>query len=196
MIIGLRCGTHAGYVAHKRNKEDACEICKVGEREYKRLWRESHVQKTRVYMQTWRNEHREQRRLDARDYYSRNREAICERQRLARPFRANQAREYGKRWRQANKDLVRRKANHRRAKKLANGFEKYTEGQVLELYGSNCAICSLPIDMNAPRTCRQSGWHQGLHIDHVVPISKGGPDTLVNVRPTHAICNIRKGNNS
>jgi len=32
----------------------------------------------------------------------------------------------------------------------------------------------------------------GLHIDHVMPLSKGGPDTLENVRPAHGSCNVKK----
>jgi len=36
-------------------------------------------------------------------------------------------------------------------------------------------------------------WHSpGLQIDHVIPIVKGGPDTLNNVRPAHGLCNIKK----
>jgi 5-methylcytosine-specific restriction endonuclease McrA len=31
-----------------------------------------------------------------------------------------------------------------------------------------------------------------LHIDHVYPLSKGGLDTLENVRPSHGKCNIVK----
>jgi 5-methylcytosine-specific restriction endonuclease McrA len=27
----------------------------------------------------------------------------------------------------------------------------------------------------------------------VIPLSKGGNDTIENVRPAHAICNLRKG---
>ena len=73
--------------------------------------------------------------------------------------------------------------------------EKYSESQVLELYGECCHICNLPIDMTASR---KSGighnWENGLNIDHLIPISVGGADCLENVRPSHVICNIRKGN--
>jgi 5-methylcytosine-specific restriction endonuclease McrA len=34
----------------------------------------------------------------------------------------------------------------------------------------------------------------GATIDHVLPISKGGLDTMENVALAHWICNIRKGN--
>lgn len=80
----------------------------------------------------------------------------------------------------------------RRAKIKNNGYEPYTEEQVLALYGTNCYICAEPIDMNATRRCGQIGWQNGLHIEHVVDIALGGPDTLSNVRPSHAKCNLNK----
>jgi hypothetical protein len=84
----------------------------------------------------------------------------------------------------------------REAKRRGNPSEKYLDSDVINLYGIKCYICDKIIDMSASR---RSGigdnWRMGLNIDHVVPISLGGPDTLENVRPTHAICNIKKGSN-
>lgn len=101
-----------------------------------------------------------------------------------------------KAWRAKNKEVSRRinrkHSNKRRALKFENGYEEYTEQQVLNLYGTNCDICNIPVDLTAPRKIGKPGWEKGLHIDHVVPISKGGPDMLNNVRPTHGLCNIIK----
>jgi 5-methylcytosine-specific restriction endonuclease McrA len=89
---------------------------------------------------------------------------------------------------------VRRKANHkRRVSKYNNGHTPYTEQELLDLYGSDCHICTLPIDLNAPRKTGIEGWEIGLHIEHLIPISKGGPDNIYNVRPAHGWCNISKG---
>lgn len=32
-----------------------------------------------------------------------------------------------------------------------------------------------------------------IHMDHVVPLSRGGAHSNANLRPTHATCNLRKG---
>jgi 5-methylcytosine-specific restriction endonuclease McrA len=48
--------------------------------------------------------------------------------------------------------------------------------------------------MKASRKVGSKNWEKSLHIDHLIPISKGGSDTLENVRPTHALCNLKKGN--
>lgn len=89
-------------------------------------------------------------------------------------------------------EKVRELSRKRRAQKINNGFEKYAESEVLELYGTNCYLCNTQIDMDASRRCGDPGWEKGLHIEHVVNIALGGPDTLDNVRPSHALCNLTK----
>ena len=91
-----------------------------------------------------------------------------------------------------NKHKSREKARRRKAKKLNNGTEFYTEKQVLDLYGTECYLCNTPIDMQAPRLAGKPGWEKGLHIEHVVDLALGGPDALHNVRPSHGICNLTK----
>lgn len=87
---------------------------------------------------------------------------------------------------------VREFARTRRAKKRNNGFEKYTEFEVLQRYGTYCYLCNTPIDLKASRKSGSVGWQKGLHIEHVIDIAKGGPDTIANVRPAHALCNLTK----
>lgn len=86
-----------------------------------------------------------------------------------------------------------RAARRRRARIRNSGYDYYTVQQVLDTYGTDCHICSTPIDLMHSRNPLDPGWLESLHIDHYIPISKGGPDTLANVRPTHGRCNIRKG---
>jgi 5-methylcytosine-specific restriction endonuclease McrA len=95
-------------------------------------------------------------------------------------------------YRASNLDKVRereRSKNRRRRSKITND---YNELQVISVYGIDCYLCGLEIDLLAPRKCGIDGWEQGLHIDHLVPIAKGGSDTLENVRPAHGLCNLRK----
>lgn len=74
-----------------------------------------------------------------------------------------------------------------------NGRESYTREQVLLRDNYICHICSEPTDPTATHVMGQPGWERYPHIDHVIPLSRGGSDTLVNVRTAHAECNLLKG---
>ncbi len=80
----------------------------------------------------------------------------------------------------------------RRARKLNVKTHAYTTEDILYLWGTDCYLCGEPIDLEANRGPGQPGWERGLHLDHVLPLSAGGSDTLDNVKPTHGQCNIRK----
>ena len=105
-------------------------------------------------------------------------------------------RQDNKAWRYANpekaKSNSRNKNRRRRARELQNEHQPYLEAHVLELYGTNCYLCDMPIDLNAPRNVGKPGWRSGLHIEHFIDIALGGPDTLENVRPSHGWCNLTK----
>ena len=93
----------------------------------------------------------------------------------------------------------RKMRNGTRFKKLlAQGFnpekDYFSANMVIETYGTDCHLCGGAIDLDAPRTPGKPGWEKSLHIDHVIPLSKGGDDTLENVRPSHGKCNIKKHN--
>lgn len=50
-----------------------------------------------------------------------------------------------------------------------------------------CSICGEPID-------HQLRWPDPgcFVVDHVIPLSQGGPDTLANKQAAHKLCNERK----
>ena len=84
-------------------------------------------------------------------------------------------------------------ASHRRRARLAQvETEDYTTSQILDLYGTDCHICGEPIDLEASRKSGTEGWERSLWLDHVVPIAKGGSDLIVNIRPSHGLCNRAK----
>jgi 5-methylcytosine-specific restriction endonuclease McrA len=70
--------------------------------------------------------------------------------------------------------------------------EDWTEKQLIETYGSNCYICHKPIDLTLPR--QGEGSMESLWPDHVIPTSRGGENTIRNVRPCHRKCNQDKYN--
>lgn len=138
----------------------------------------------------------EKHRKQNLEYYYKNKDALNEYRRSKWPelykSKIEYHREKGKRYRAENPDKINAIARRKRAKKRANGWEKYTEAQVLEMHGAVCHICGDPIDLTLDRRIGTEGWEMSLHIDHVIPISKGGPDKLSNVKPSHGKCNLKK----
>lgn len=83
--------------------------------------------------------------------------------------------------------------NRKRAAYFGGEVTTYTVRDVINTYGTDCHICLGPINMEANRGVGKEGWEMSLHVDHVHPLSKGGADSIENVRPSHGKCNIIKG---
>jgi 5-methylcytosine-specific restriction endonuclease McrA len=84
-------------------------------------------------------------------------------------------------WQAANPDKVRAKVALRRARQNACFVESVSPALVYERDGGRCQSCGLPVDPHS------------FHIDHIVPISRGGEHSYANVQLAHASCNHRKG---
>lgn len=78
--------------------------------------------------------------------------------------------------------MIARLDAHIRRARLRNTFiEKVTLEGVLARYGSNCYLCREDVVPPA------SG-----HLEHVIPLCKGGEHSYVNIRLAHRLCNIKK----
>ena len=137
-----------------------------------------------------RNAERARQRLNDPDYYTKKRAW----DKKSKENRKDKIAAYLKEWSKRNSEIVHSYGRKRRAHKYGVASEFYTADILIEVYGSSCHICNEPIDLNAPRKVGVEGWQKGLHIDHIIPLSKGGLDTINNVRPAHGECNIRKHN--
>ena len=85
-----------------------------------------------------------------------------------------------RRWQQQNKDKVAASARRRR-ERVAAAHGSHTEAEWHALcmaFGNVCLAC---------------GGARPLVTDHVIPLSKGGDDTIANCQPLCATCNNRKG---
>ena len=85
-------------------------------------------------------------------------------------------------YRQAQRKIV--------ARKRGVVHEDWTEKQLIDTYGSDCYICSKPINFDAPK--RGIGSDYSFWPDHMTPTSRGGSNTIDNVRPCHRKCNQNK----
>ena len=92
-------------------------------------------------------------------------------------------RENSRKWAANNPERFRelqRHAQHRRRSLKDGLFENYTEeewGNLLHRYDCKCIRC---------------GSSDNIEVDHVVPISKGGTNTIDNLQPLCRSCNAQK----
>lgn len=93
---------------------------------------------------------------------------------------------------QRNRHIYRQASRKVVARKRGVYHEDWTEKQLIQTYGTNCYICNGPIDFSAPR--KGIGSDHSLWPDHVIPTSRGGENTIRNVRPCHRACNQAKYN--
>lgn len=84
-------------------------------------------------------------------------------------------------WMRENAEHVLNYNRKRRAMKRKATIQKFdveSLNQRMSVFGYKCAYCRGPFE----------------HIDHVKPLSKGGPHCLSNLRPSCAYCNLSKHN--
>lgn len=84
-------------------------------------------------------------------------------------------------WQKNNPDACRRIVQNRRARERANGgvLSPGLVERLFKLQKGKCACCGLPLGTN-------------YHMDHIMPIALGGPNTDDNIQLLRARCNIQK----
>jgi hypothetical protein len=147
-------------------------------KEVQREWARKNPDKIRKYQET---------------YYERFPDKKKEKQRRYRVNQPEASRRRSREYYRRHPETARAAWRRRRAALANVESSPYTTQMVLDLYGTDCYLCTEPIDLTAPRRAGIPGWELGLHIEHVVPITADGPDTLDNVRPSHGRCNLSKG---
>lgn len=128
----------------------------------------------------WRTDHPEKQREASASWRERNSEKYAENQRKWR--QKNDRSDYNLKWSRANRDKRAASSQKRRGARKGAKAELINRSIVWEEDGGICGICLMPADPN--------DWH----LDHVIPLSRGGSHTYDNVQVSHPWCNLSKGN--
>lgn len=194
-------GSMKGYKQHEWRKEEICRPCLDARAKHARELRAKNPKPktpklTPEQLAANRKARyiRDRERILARnnEYRIANKESILKSQRAWRKSRGELQREYQREYYHKNKERIRNSLKRRRHTRYGVISIAYSVEQVLKLYGTDCHICGDAIDLNMSRKPGIVGWEKALHIDHVIPMVKGGNDTIDNVRPAHAVCNLSK----
>ena len=172
------CGTTAAYRRHRRRGEPYCDACRKANTEASNIWIANNKERAKEIRRKSAQRNKKRMSNYTKNWYQENKERITKQQR---------------KYYYANKNKAYARAAKRRALKYNAIKDNYTPGYIIAIYGTLCHLCKEEIDLKAPRATKYKGWERGLQIDHVVPLSKGGSDTLDNLRPAHGLCNISKG---
>lgn len=129
-------------------------------------WRALNKEKTKEANAAYKAAHKE--RLAERGVKYRQENYEADKERLAN-------------WRKANPDYWRSHVSNRRARKLKNGgvLSKDITQNLLKLQKGRCAVCKTDITKDR-------------HLDHVVPLARGGTNDDLNVQLLCPSCNYSK----
>lgn len=178
-----RCGVEQPLAAFNRDKarkdghHTYCRGCNASRFRERRL-RDGDL--VRAQDRERHERHREARNAAARDY-----------NRLHARENADQAREWRernqeychaelRRYARENPDLVAALHARKRARRRTQMVEFVSPLVVLERDDGVCGICGGDVD--------PFDWH----LDHIVPLSRGGEHSYANTQPSHPACNLRK----
>lgn len=150
-------------VETERNSRGSCKPCA---RRRNTAWRNANIEKARESEAKWRAANPEKQK------------AAQERWNAANPESNIKA---CRKWYQENKEHAKAKSNNKRVKKLANGgrLSKDLASKLFRLQKGKCACCGLPLD-------------DDYHLDHIMPIALGGPNTDSNIQLLRKKCNLSK----
>jgi hypothetical protein len=151
---------------------------------YQATWYEAHREEKATSNAAYHAAHREEVAATNATYYAAHREEIAAKKAAYYAVHREESAAYRAAYAKANPEKVNAACALRRARKRGNsiGSPRPDFKAILAEFGMVCHICGLEILGEVD-----------LHMDHVIPLAKGGPHSAENLRPSHATCNIRKG---
>jgi 5-methylcytosine-specific restriction endonuclease McrA len=155
---------------------------KEANRNAKKAWRQNHREYDRARHKAYHEANREKHREKRKEYYAANREKYREQNRAYQETHRDRLREQKDTYRRNNLEAYAvREANRRARKAKAGGSFTLQEWHDL------CAYFSF--------TCLRCGRQAPdieLTVDHVVPLSQGGRNSIENLQPLCRACNTSK----
>ncbi|OGQ00789.1 MAG: hypothetical protein A2Z40_04235 [Deltaproteobacteria bacterium RBG_19FT_COMBO_60_16] len=141
---------------------------KEKETAYRAAYYRANKERVKASIAAWREKHPEQVK------------AYLDKWREKNPTRG---REYSSEYRKANSERVKITNKNRHARKKGNGGKLSPDiaSNLFNLQRGKCVVC------------KKSLKKTGFHLDHIVPLIKGGRNEDKNIQLTCPTCNIKKG---
>ena len=141
--------------------------------DYQKAYCEANREKRADYAKTYREANRDKATAYSKQWVNANPERSAAYRESHRAKSAATTRA----WQRANPERVNLNNNKRRARKLTNGVWQVTSKEWKRLRAAPCLYCG----------------GKSQHIDHIIPLSRGGADSIGNLTGACASCNLSKG---
>jgi len=191
----VKCGDikDRGAFRKSANRKDGLQAyCKICSTAIDANYRATHKNEISARNADYRASHRDEIAIRDAAYYASHREKIMiyreTRQKERSTYRAayyaaNREKQaaYDETYRRSNPDKTRAKKNRRRARKRGNGGT-HTAGDIKRQYDCQRGVCWW-----CGRDCKDD-----YHVDHLIPLAKGGHNNPSNIVISCPTCNLSK----
>lgn len=178
--------------------QSRCKVCRAAaEYEHNKAWRLSHPEEQRAAERAWKEAHPVERREEARrlywrdpekcrqrriEYGAQNREAERERNRAYYQSHVEMERARRQKWQQEHPEENAAKSRKARAARAgaAGSHSAQDISEIYEAQGGRCYYCGSELNGK-------------YHVDHMVPLFRGGSNNPDNLRCACPSCNCSKG---
>lgn len=161
------------------------ELVRKKEREYYAENKEMHSKIHKKY----REKNKEKIYKKSNEWYRKNKERVKVKSAIYYKENRTRIRDMNKQWHLKNKDRAYSRVLKRRSLKHCVAFAGVKRKEILDRDNWTCQKCGVKVhDRN------KGDWNDEFkaHLDHIIPISKGGDSTPENMQVLCRTCNLRK----
>ena len=162
-----------------KSKSDGLSTeCKLCKRQQDAKYRKENVEYCKDYQVKYWKENSAELYEQKKGYIANNKIAHLQRQHIWYEKNKNDIKVRTSQYKKDHPEQYQMYNNRRLASKKTSVVDKFAHQDIIAKYGNKCFYCN---DLFT-------------HIDHYIPLSKGGSHTLENVRPSCEHCNLTKSN--